>query len=117
MMEATLDDNSKHYALGGLAYGHTENSVQEHGRDSFGRNRYFITALKDFLLSADAPKFPVKLSYRLSKKPEDWVEYKHENVFSLVSVTHEVKSTITSSKVFPVLRIDEEKLLLFIFGP
>ncbi|CAI2366736.1 unnamed protein product [Moneuplotes crassus] len=125
MIEVTLDNDKKIYGVCGFMYGHIETSVQDSGREEYGRYRYFVKGLKDLFSSFSTPTYPISLSYKIHKdaekneenKDDGWITHPKNEIFSMIAMQHEGRCTQISSPVLPFIRYNEEKMILFIFDP
>ncbi|CAI2367597.1 unnamed protein product [Moneuplotes crassus] len=134
LIVTTLDDGKKVYGLGGFIYGHAEVSVRDSvaDRENFGKFRYMIRGVQDFFSSIHTPKFPVEISYKLHKPLkqnkeeskqilpilyEKWRKYPLNEIFSMAIIHHECRSTFFSAPLFPGMRYNQGRMLLYIFEP
>jgi len=83
-------------------------------RKWFGRHRYFISSVKNFIFSTQLISFACNTKYKLpnENKDADWIKYNHDRIFSFSVLTHGVRSTLSKAPLLPSKKLDDKKMIM-----
>ena len=115
MLEVTLDSQKKVYG-GIFTYGISVDIMNNNDkRKLFGTFRYLTSTFYRLYLSRRLPSYPIELYYKLSKEKggnDEWKRYEKTSLYSYITLTHELRTTLLKKPLIPVTRFNDNKMIV-----